>query len=350
MPWPTIEQLIEDERVPDPVLRRAIRAVLRLRLRQERAPSEAAQQARHEAWLDTLRQSPIAQVPDAANAQHYEVPAGLFEAMLGPRLKYSCALFDGPRDTLAQAETAMLDVVASRAQLRDGQRVLDLGCGWGSFALYAAARYPQSQVTGVSNSRSQRAFIEGRARALGLSNLRVVTADVNDIETWDLGPFDRVVSIEMFEHVRNYARLLRALAGLLDDDGRLFVHHFAHHTYAYPYEVNDQSDWMAKNFFAGGQMPSADLLLSFQDDLVVTRRFRVDGTHYQRTCEAWLARLDAHRDEAEASLAAVVGPQRANRDVAKWRVFVIACAELFGFRHGREWQVLHYVFAPRGRR
>jgi cyclopropane-fatty-acyl-phospholipid synthase len=342
-----LERLVDGGHVPDRLLRPAIRAVLRLRLREEREATEQQQQERLERWIDQLRQSDIAPVPELANAQHYEVPAGFYEQVLGPRLKYSSGYYPPGVETLEDAEDAMLDLVAHRAQLHPGQRVLDLGCGWGSFSLWAAARFPGSRFVALSNSHSQKAFIDARARALGLDNLEVVTADVSSLADLDLGRFDRVVSIELFEHVRNYEALLAAIADKLEADGSLFVHHFAHQRFAYPYEVKGASDWMAKHFFSGGQMPSADLLLHFQHDLVVDHRWRIDGTHYARTCEGWLARLDEHAGAAQAALAAEVGPVRARRDRARWRVFLLACAELFAFRGGREWLVMHYRFTRR---
>jgi cyclopropane-fatty-acyl-phospholipid synthase len=314
------------------LLRAGIRAACALRLHQE------ARRGGRDALVDELRAAPIAIETEAANVQHYEVPAAFFQRVLGPRLKYSGCYWPAGIDTLGEAEEEMLELSAARAQLADGQSILDLGCGWGSFSLWAAARFPRSHVVAVSNSRSQRAFVEAAARARGLANVEVITADVRT-----LAPrrrFDRVVSIEMFEHMRNYRALLARIAGWLAPGGRLFVHVFAHRRWAYPFSDDGPADWMAREFFTGGLMPSAGLLRRFQDDLRLEAQWHVDGTHYARTAEAWHANLLAHRREIVALFG---GARRFHR----WRVFFLACAEMFGYRGGAEWQVSHYRFAPR---
>jgi cyclopropane-fatty-acyl-phospholipid synthase len=237
----------------------------------------------------------------------------------------------------------MLELTAERAGLADGQRVLDLGCGWGSLSLWAAARYPRSQYTAVSNSRTQRAFIEAAAVARRLPNLTVRTADVRTLEL-AAASFDRVVSIEMFEHVRNYDRLLGRIASWLAPEGALFVHVFAHHRFAYPFEDAGSSDWMAREFFTGGIMPSAQLLHFFQRDLRIVSEWHLAGTHYARTAEAWYANLMARRRELQPILEAGYGTEAGAR-FQRWRVFFLACAELFGYAAGREWLVAHYRFA-----
>jgi len=325
-----IETLVDSGLVPEPVLRAGIRAVCALRLHEQRRVDPAR-------FVAELRRSDIAIATDAANAQHYEVPAAFFERVLGPQLKYSACYWPRGVDTLAAAETAMLELYAERAQLADGQTILDLGCGWGSFALWAAARYPHSQITAVSNSRIQRAFIEHAAAVRGLANLSVRTADVRTLE---LAPaaFDRVVSIEMFEHMRNYEVLLRRIATWLRPGGALFVHVFAHRRYAYPFDDNGRTDWMAREFFTGGIMPSADLFQHFQADLRIAEAWQLDGTHYARTAEAWYAKLVAQR----AAIERLLGRRRYQR----WRVFFLACAELFGYANGSEWIVAHFRFVP----
>ncbi|MEO8704293.1 MAG: cyclopropane-fatty-acyl-phospholipid synthase family protein [Kofleriaceae bacterium] len=326
------------------MLRAGIRAVCALRLRQERRSIEA-EQARHQALVEQLRASEIAIETAAANAQHYEVPPAFFEAVLGPHLKYSSCYWPPGVTTLGEAEAAMLELTAERAELGDGQRVLDLGCGWGSFSLWAAVRYPNSRFTAVSNSRDQRGFIEAAARARGLTNLAVITADVRTLEL-PAHSFDRVVSVEMFEHMRNYERLLHRIANVLVPDGRLFVHVFAHRHHAYPFEDAGGSDWMAREFFTGGIMPSAQLLHHFQADLRLDREWHVSGTHYARTAEAWYANLMTRRDVVESIFKAAYGSD-AGRRFQRWRVFFLACAELFGYASGREWIVAHYTFSPR---
>jgi cyclopropane-fatty-acyl-phospholipid synthase len=334
-------QWLERDLLPDWLIRWGIRRLLAARLRQEREGGVEAQAARLMSFVEQLRNSPIAIRPDAANEQHYEVPAEFYRQVLGPSMKYSCALWSGASG-LEEAENAMLDLTCRRARLEDGQDVVELGCGWGSLSLFMAGRYPNSRILAVSNSRSQKEFIDGEAARRGLTNLEVVTADMNDFGTGRR--FDRIVSVEMFEHMRNYGELLRRVSSWSRPDALLFVHVFAHSRFAYPFEVRDASDWMAQYFFTGGLMPSDDLLLHFQNHFRIRERWRVSGVHYQKTAEAWLERLDRRRDQVLSLFARVHGEREALRWLVRWRVFFMACAELFGYAQGKEWTVSHYLF------
>jgi cyclopropane-fatty-acyl-phospholipid synthase len=325
--------LAERGMLPLPVLRAGIRLLLRQRLREV---------SRHDSadLVTRLRAGAIAIETDKANQQHYEVPAAFFQLVLGSHRKYSAAFWPDRVATLDDAEQAALELVCERADLRDGQDVLELGCGWGSLSLFMAARYPNSRIVAVSNSHSQREFIAARKP----DNLEVVTADVNVFEPDRR--FDRIVSIEMFEHVRNYETLLRRIAGWLRDDGRLFVHVFCHREHAYPFETEGAHNWMGRHFFTGGIMPSVGLIPSFDRDMTAEEQWVLSGTHYQRTAEAWRLNLERQREAALRLFADVYGPTDANRWYHRWRLFFLACEELFGFRGGREWCVAHYRFAP----
>lgn len=341
--------LCEQGLVPDVLLRAGMRSLIRQRLRDEHARDAERSTQALEALIAELRTSPIAIETTAANTQHYEVPSDFFAVHLGPAMKYSCCLYPTGEETLEQAEHAMLTCYAERAGIADGQRILDLGCGWGSLSLWLAAHFPSAQIVGLSNSASQRHHIETVAARRGLTNLHIVTGNVVDFEFDRQTPagFDRVLSIEMFEHMKNYGALLARIAGWLNDDGKLFVHLFAHRHLAYHFENKHGSDWMSRHFFTGGTMPSADLLLRFQDDLRVTHQWWLSGQHYERTANQWLASLDASRDRVLPILELCYGPH-ARVWLQRWRMFYMAVAELFGYAKGSEWGVAHYLFEKTG--
>ena len=339
--------LAERGLLPDVLIRAGIRRLCAQRLREERADDAEAAWARFRALLSELRRAPVAIHTDAANTQHYELPPKFFELCLGRRLKYSSAYYPTGSESLDQAEDAMLALYGERAQLTDGQDILELGCGWGSLTLWMAERYPHARITAVSNSRPQRLHIEAQCRVRGLANVQVLTCDVNALDL-PAGRYDRAVSIEMFEHMRNYRTLLGRIAGWLKPEGKLFVHIFCHRELMYPFEVEGEDNWMGRHFFTGGLMPAADTLLHFADDLVIEEQWRVPGTHYQRTSNHWLANQDRQRDAVMAVLREAYGAEAALW-FQRWRIFWMSCAELFGYRGGREWMVGHYRFGNRRR-
>lgn len=320
---------------PDFAVRVGIRGLLADRLRQEATANRTG------AFAVSLREAPIALAPERANQQHYEVPATFFEQVLGRHRKYSAAWWDEGTRRLDEAESRMLALTCERAQLVDGQEILELGCGWGSLSLWMAEHYPNSRIVAVSNSVGQREYITARAPA----NLEVITADMNDFTTDRR--FDRVVSVEMFEHMRNWPRLLERVSGWLTPGGKLFVHVFCHREFAYPFEADGDVDWMAEHFFTGGMMPSWDLLTTFQEHLQLEERWQVDGTHYQQTLEAWLKRFDARRSTIRPVLAETYGAEQAERWLHRWRMFFLACSELFGYKGGTEWFVGQYRMVRR---
>lgn len=335
--------MAERGRLPDALLRQGIRRLCAQRLRDEQLGGLDQQAARFAERISMLRQSPVAIHTDAANAQHYELPPAFFQLCLGKRLKYSGCHYPRGDESLDEAENAMLKLYGERAELADGQSILELGCGWGSLTLWMADCYPNAKIVAVSNSNQQREHIEAQCRQRGLFNVRVITQDVNRL-VLEAGQFDRCVSIEMFEHMRNYGVLLERIAGWLRPGSKLFVHIFAHKTLMYPFETAGDDNWMGRHFFTGGLMPASDTLLWFQRELQIEQRWHVDGSHYQRTANHWLANQDARRDAVMATLIKAYGAKAAPLWFQRWRMFWMSCAELFGYANGQEWLVAHYRF------
>ncbi len=348
----TIIDLAERRWLPDKLVRYGMRRLMAKRLKEELRGGDALVAARQDVFVAELSASPIAIETQAANHQHYEVPAEFFKLHLGARMKYSSCLYATGRESLAGAEQAMFGAYADRAGLKDGDRILDLGCGWGSFALWAAARYRHSTIIGLSNSVGQREHIEAQAAALGITNLRIRTGNIIDFEfePADLkGGFDRIVSIEMFEHMKNYGLLFAKVARWLTDEGRVFVHVFANRHVAYHFEDKEADDWMSRYFFTGGTMPSFDLFKRFAADLEVEKRWWVSGRHYERTANDWLRRMDEAKGPIMNVFDETYGKADAPIWFARWRMFYMAVAELFGYEEGAQWGVAHYRFARTGK-
>ena len=335
--------LAERGRLPDALIRAGIRQLLKSRLQELHETHCERQLVELQEFIALMERSAIAPLPDKANEQHYEVPAAFFEHVLGDHLKYSCAYWKKPESSLSQAETEALRLTCQHAGIEDGMSILELGCGWGSLTLWLAQHYPNSQITAVSNSKPQRLFIEQRLKQHGLSNVELITADMNQFDASQR--FDRVVSIEMFEHMRNYPRLFRRIASWLNPQGRFFMHIFCHRSVPYEFIPKDASDWMSRYFFSGGMMPSDALPWHCNDALRCIQQWRWNGQHYQQTANAWLARMDQKRDTLWPILEQTYGPQQAAIWWQRWRIFFMACAELFGYRKGQEWWVSHYLFA-----
>ena len=333
----------ERELIPDKLLRWTMHRLCQSRLAEYDGDPEVTAE-KTQAFLRQMSSGPIAQSTGEANEQHYEVPAEFYRLILGPAFKYSSCYWTSDSTTLAEAELEALMRTCANAELGDGQRILELGCGWGSLTLHMARIYPNARITAISNSASQGDFIRQRARESGLENLEVLTRDINDFQPE--GRFDRVVSVEMFEHVRNHPLLLERISGWLNPGGKLLVHVFCCRAAPYTYEDEGANDWMSRNFFTGGVMPGDDLFLRYQEHLLVERQWRWSGVHYQRTLDAWLELLDANRSAVEQALQRA-GERDPKRAAQRWRMFLMACSELFGSRRGRDWWVSHYRFKLR---
>ena len=337
-------ELAEKGIIPDYFIRQGIVRNCENRLNNENVSNTEKVSLKKQSWIQQMKDSPIALVPEKANEQHYEVPPAFFENVLGKHLKYSSGYWPDGVNSLDESEESMLELSFERAQLADGDSILELGCGWGSLTCYMASKLPNSKITAVSNSKDQKEHILNRCKNQGLDNIEVITADMNDFETKD--KYDRVVSIEMFEHMRNYKKLLSKISSWLNDDGKLFIHIFTHQSVVYPFENQGEADWMAREFFSGGMMPSHDLLLHFQDDLIIDDVWSMSGTHYEKTSLAWVNKMDANKDSIMKIFLKTYG-DNAKLWFQRWRIFFMSCEKLFGYNNGSEWGVSHYRFNKR---
>ena len=332
--------------VPDTVIRAGIRRLLESKRKEIHSGDVEYAANTLNRFVEMMNASPIALVPELANEQHYEVPAEFFTQVMGEHLKYSCCYWPNDVKSLSEAEAAALEITVERAEIEDGMQVLDLGCGWGSLSLWIAEHFPNASVTSVSNSTSQREFILTQARARSIENIDVISCDMNDFATDKR--FDRVVSVEMFEHMRNYRELFRRINGWLNPGGKFFMHIFCHRMTPYEYIDKGPGDWMSRHFFSGGIMPSADLPLRFAEHLNIENRWHWNGQHYAKTCNAWLAKMDANENAIKPVLAECYGEENASLWWQRWRIFFMACAELFDYDEGHEWYVGHYLFKKAG--
>jgi cyclopropane-fatty-acyl-phospholipid synthase len=332
------EYFLDKGVLPETVIRWGIKKQVKKRLKTQEQLSKNP--VEFEKLLELLKKSPIAVDTSAANEQHYQVPTEFYKLVLGPKLKYSCCNFVGKNSNLALAEIASLEQIAERAQLKDGHKILDLGCGWGSFTLWTAEKFPNSSITAVSNSNTQRQYIEKQAKDLGLTNIRVITIDINNFNLSE--KFDRIISVEMFEHMRNYESLFKKISSLLDEQGLMFVHVFCHKKYAYLFQTNNS--WMGRYFFTGGIMPAFDLFKYFQNDLKLNMSWEVSGQHYEKTANAWAENLNVNKEQVLKLFASTYGESTELMWYNRWLAFFLACAELFGYSKGQEWGVAHYLF------
>lgn len=332
---------IERGLLPDFVVRMGIRHLLKKRLSDEQADVIEDSHERYHAFLSEVASSPVAIATDEANEQHYEIPAAFYDLVLGKHKKYSSCLYQGD-ESLSEAEYRMLTLYLERAQLKNGQSILELGCGWGSLTLFMAETFPDARITAVSNSASQKAYIMEQARLRGLNNVQIITCDINVFSPKQ--QFDRVVSVEMFEHVRNYQQLFNRIGDWLKPEGKLFFHVFCHRFLMYPFDTEGDDNWMGKYFFTGGQMPAFDTFLHFQGPLKAQRRWVVNGQHYEKTANHWLANMDKNKDAIMKLFGDVYG-DAAGLWFQRWRIFFMSCAELFGYQQGQQWHVAHHLYS-----
>lgn len=341
----SVIDLVEKGRVPDVLTRFGIRTLCKQRLKKE--TNNFKSDTALASLLDSMAGSPLALNTADANEQHYEVPTAFYDLTLGEHKKYSCCLFEPNVHNLSTAEEKMLELSVSRAEVEDGMEILELGCGWGSLTLWLGRHFPNSKITAISNSTTQKAYIDNKASDLGITNIEVVTCDMNDFVTDRT--FDRILSIEMFEHMRNYELLFERIAGWLKPDGKLWFHIFCHRTMPYFFQDDGEADWMARNFFTGGIMPSWDLPTQIKSPLALENRWAVNGEHYAKTSRAWLNLLDDNAEAVRRVFDESDDPTDSTILINRWRMFFMAVEELFAYNQGREWFVGHYLFSHKKR-
>ena len=344
MNWKIIDTLLSYHLIPDAILRYNIQKLLRQRLeeeKQKRGENLSQSEQVELNWVQTLKNSPIAIQTDKANEQHYEVPTEFYHYALGKHLKYSSGFQKQVEDSLDQMEEQMLDLYCERAKLQDGQSILDLGCGWGSLSLFLAKKYPNSSISSLSNSATQRQYIEEQTKEKGINNIRVCTEDMNKVQFKD--SFDRILSIEMFEHLRNYQLVFKKVSEWLKPDGLVFLHIFCHDSFSYPFEVKSEKDWMSKYFFSGGQMPASNLFHRFDKDLTIRKHWKVNGKHYARTSLHWLNNINKNKIQIMQLFKKIYPNREAHKMFEYWRLFFMSCEELFQWNNGEEWYVGHYL-------
>ncbi len=336
-----IDTLIGSGRLPDFVIRLGIKFLNKRRLQEHYSLSSEIRHEKLKEFMLQLKTGPISVNTKTTNAQHYELPTEFFKIVLGPKLKYSCSYFNSKKDTLAEADENMLNIYLQRAKIKNSDEILELGCGWGSLTVYMATQFPKSKITAISNSSVQKKYIDQLLKKRKIKNVNVITSDFNDFSTQK--KFDKVVSIEMFEHIRNYEKAFQKVHSFLKKGGQCFIHIFAHREIAYPFEVKDDSDWMSKYFFTGGTMPSNHLFTYFCHPLKINDHWVVNGKQYTYTADKWLENMDANKERVLKIF------QDVYEDEYKiwyqyWRIFFMSVAELFGYKNGNEWVINHYLF------
>lgn len=341
-------KVLENGFVPDPITRVGIRHLVKKRLQESSTDlAHDPQYLKH--YVQKLKASPLAIMTTEANQQHYEVPTAFYDLSLGQHKKYSSCYWENDTQSLEEAEQRALDISIEHAGVKDGMRVLELGCGWGSLSLELARRFPNSEIYAVSNSKTQKQYIDSMAHNRGLKNLTVLTRNLALKESYEFGEkkFDRVMSIEMMEHLRNYELFFKYLSPSINDDGKFFIHIFTHKQTPYFFETEGEDNWMGKYFFSGGQMPSRDLLDEFNNDLIVEKKWDWNGVHYSKTLEAWLENTDKEKSKVLSMFKTAYGENEATLWYNRWRVFFMSCSELFKYNDGKEWGVTHYLLAKK---